>query len=196
MNRDHWDKIKKMSILELWNYEGDIIPWPPSDEDVLWRAWVLDEFLKDPRLRLSSQGRNWTEHRGVRMFGEYYFGLQFGLKGNTTAWERDYRVDYETPIGTIDVKTIVHPFHRLLRQVDQEKFSDILVLTLINPARLSLKNVSLLGWCYDKEILQAPIDHFSHKNPKRKDAYYRYSRELMPISDLELLLDREKAVLH
>lgn len=191
---DQWAEIKKMSVDRLWSYPGEIIPWPPSDSDVLWRAWLMGEFWKHGKIRRTE--KSWSSHRTISgMFGEYYFGLKFGLKGNTFIWEKNYRVDYQTPIGSVDVKSIVNPNHRLLRQVNQPKFADILVLALVDMKAPSLKTVSLLGWCYDTEIIKAPIEYFSRTDPERWDAHYFYPNQLKEISEMERMMGINKPTL-
>jgi hypothetical protein len=91
LDPEYFRRVRRMTIEELWRFQGPIIPWPPTDDDVLWRAWVLNQFIKRPEFR--KKQANWSNFRGQRLFGEYHFGLRFGLQGNCTAWEKDFRID-------------------------------------------------------------------------------------------------------
>lgn len=156
------------------------MPWPPSDEDVAYKAWLIDQFIEHGYLRMDQ--RNWSDVRGERFYGEYHFGLRMGLKGHCGVFEKNKPYDYLTEIGKIDVKAIIDSSHRLMRGVRDSNPSDIYVLALINPMALSLKNVLLLGWCYNSELILAPIVTY------RAPAYALYSNQLREIPELERLL--------
>lgn len=179
---DYYDRVWEMTDWELWHYQGPIMPANPTDADVLRRASLLDRFVKRPEFR--KKEADWSNHRGDRLFGEYYFGLRFGLPICRTVWEKDFRVDYTTDHGTIDVKSIFEVKHNLLHPIKVD-MCDILVLAMVH-LPLSLKNVSLLGWCYRDQMKLAPVREFSKEDPKKVDAHIVYQGQLRKIEDLEV----------
>jgi len=118
--------------------------------------------------------------------GEVAFAEEFGLE--VDAEERpagDHGIDFQTPAGTIDVKTYRKP-HHLLREVDKPH-ADILVLAGFDDAT---GEAELIGWEWDTEMVKCPRKDFGYGILN----HYKLADELKPISELHELIACEESV--
>lgn len=94
----------------------------------------------------------------VGLAGEWQFALEFGMVMDLT--ERvngDGKVDFHTPIGTIDVKT-ARKAYNLLIEVNRPH-ADILVLAAYDD---ETGEAELLGWESYQEMRRAPYKDFGY----------------------------------
>jgi len=118
--------------------------------------------------------------------GELAFAKEFGIEVDTMSRpEGDHGIDFQTPAGTIDVKTYRKPNH-LLREVDKPH-ADILVLAGFDDGTGKAK---LIGWEWDRELVKCPSRDFGYGIAN----HYKLADELRLISELHELMRCEEPV--
>ena len=208
---ESWGIARKMTIAQLYDFKGQIIPWPPSDEDVLWWGRIITELhahkdhLHPGRI---SNTRPWCPTRWAEnthvygRFGECAFGVLAGLKPpHLVPWPDTFDYDFIVAIHgkehTIDVKTrtVRKPQSEVFlnltipeiesKQKKGKPFCDIYICAWLPPHKvLSMQSVLFLGWAYRDEILQAPIIPWKSKFGGFADARGIISGDLRPMSSL------------
>ena len=169
MEMKPWDIARSLSDRDLYNFKGQMIPWPPSDEDVLWWARKIKRLHQ---LKKSMDNgftcTNKFEPHEPGLFGEYGFGVETGLRPWLQVWPDEIWYDYIFGGITIDVKTAVQASRDInlglpLAEIERNKqtcggkLSDIFVLAWLTPKILTLRAVEFLGWATREELLSAPI---------------------------------------
>jgi|MudIll2142460700_1097286.scaffolds.fasta_scaffold03130_2 hypothetical protein len=116
----------------------------------------------------------------IGLLGEFAFYKEFGTKPDWSLKSTgDGRIDFHVGNITIDVKTALKPYN-LLREV-YKKHADILVLASVSK---DFKQVNLLGWEYDSEMIKQPIKDFGYGVIN----YYKPADSLRDIEELKILL--------
>lgn len=122
----------------------------------------------------------------VGVAGEMAFAGEFELAiDDSVRPAGDHGIDFQTPAGTIDVKTYRKP-HHLLREVGKPH-ADILVLAGFNDAT---GEAELIGWEWDRELVKCPSREFGYGIAN----HYKPADELRPISELHGLIACEEPV--
>lgn len=201
----YFERIKAMSVKQLYNYKGDVVPWPITDEDVVWWGRLIDD-LHEEKMKRNPQAENtthiwrppnWTENGSVYgLLGQCHFGMKYGLEpGDLGPWPQKLYYDYLVMIFgrkyTIDVKTTTSQVERgrvclpfALKSIEykiekRKPFCDIYVGAWMPGRELTMGGVDLLGWAWKDELLNAPIYDWGHA-----EARGILSGDLRPIETL------------
>lgn len=92
----------------------------------------------------------------------------------------DGNVDFNTPVGTVDVKTARKPYH-LLVEVGKPQ-ADIIVLAEYLP---DIKMAVLIGWEYSEYVQRTPVKRFHKDGPQN---HYIRAEYLRPMKELDALI--------
>ena len=129
-------------------------------------------------------GHHDTEY--LSMVGEDYFGAYAGYPIDLELKEfGDGGIDYDTwEVGTVDVKTLVHPYALLVEYKEYRKhpLANILVLCGYSEKR---DEAYFRGWATGAEILGRP--HWKH--PMQVDNHEIVADKLHPIEELWQMFD-------
>ena len=138
-------------------------------------------MTQDLRELATQRSRLHTHHRSQRPLSSEYDLV--GLAGEKAFAERygynvdrelrpggDGRIDFETPVGTVDVKTARKAYNLLREQ--GKPHADLLVLAEYDDAT---EQAVLLGWEWDREMLKCPakdfgygiVNHYLHRSRLR-----------------------------
>lgn len=116
----------------------------------------------------------------IGLLGEWVFAMAFGLPIDLTPRANgDKRKDFDTRVGTIDIKTARKPGN-LLREAGKPH-ADILVLAGYNDEN---ESIGFLGWEYDTEMLKCPSRDFGYGILN----HYKLVSELHPMNELKRLI--------
>jgi hypothetical protein len=116
----------------------------------------------------------------VGLLGEAEFAREFGLEVDLELKrEGDGHIDFDTSIGTIDVKTARKPWYLLMEKGSPH--ADIMVLAQL----LEDEKVVLLGWEWGSEMEKMPAKKWGYPLV----SHYKVAKRLKPIEDLAALID-------
>jgi len=156
-------------------------PSAPSEDALSIAATRTEAHRHSTSTRPLSEG-----YDIVGAAGELAFAKEFGVKVDTMSRpEGDHGIDFQTPAGTVDVKTYRKP-HHLLREVGKPH-ADILVLAGFDDAT---GEAELIGWEWDAELQKCPTKDFGYGILN----HYKPADELRPISELHELIACEEPV--
>lgn len=120
----------------------------------------------------------------IGLVGEYEFAFQFFFQMDTVLRPGgDGHVDFNTPVGTIDVKT-ARKAYNLIVEVGKP-IADIVVLASFDD---TTKRAILLGWEYGRKILQCPVRDFGYGVMN----HYLPAMQLRSIAELQTIMESKE----
>lgn len=145
----------------------------------------LHKHQKSHRPLSQSRTKYEYEYELSGLCGEWCLSVETGLPMDWTRRPNgDGRKDAEFGSYTLDVKTGRGNAYNLLRETNK-RHADILVLAECN---LGSREVELLGWEFDEEMLKCPTKRFHERGPIN---HYKHRSKLKNITLLKDYLDME-----
>jgi hypothetical protein len=186
---ESWEIARGMTPQQLYDFKGQVIPWPPADTDIIWWGELIYKLHQmkqgTPNNRILAEGLK-RDPLVYGKFGECKLALTAKLPYQLTVWPEAFWWDIKLPDGTtVDVKTSTQlerhkvmlnlPLYEIERSAKLNhgvpKFADLFVLAWLPRNLESLTHVKLMGWCGQEALVSAPIERWSRFNPKFSDAH-------------------------
>lgn len=114
-----------------------------------------------------------TDYWLIALLGEYEFELDYNYPFDRSDKPHgDGRIDFHTPLATIDVKTARKPFFLLMEA--GLVHAEILILAGVDE---DLSRAHFLGWEWSRSLLSCPVKDFGYG----VESHYKHSKALKPM---------------